>query len=149
MYSFSTRSRSLDAAQVSSSESAQVCLEPCCRYSCAELFPLLTHSTLTIVGELMFSPFRVKESKGQKIKGLALQSHTRYRTELKSKNSAKTPCAPSTAAYLHKILPWLFACCNMALGIPARDFCQQNISHLKDKMLCLAQGIGQMFSRMT
>lgn len=82
-YSFSTSSMSLDAGQVRTSESSQVSLEPCCRHSCTELLPLLTHSTLSIVGVLMFSPFQAKESKQQKIKGLVLPSLTRYRPELK------------------------------------------------------------------
>lgn len=147
MYSFSISSMSLDAAEVSSSESTHVSLEPCCRYSCTEQLPLLTHST--IVCELMFSPFHAEESKGQKIKGFVLQPHTKYRTELKQNSGLLTPCALGTAAYLHRILPWMFACSNMALGTPSRDFCQKNIGNLKNKMLCLAQGIVEMFSTVT
>lgn len=110
IYSFSISSMSLDAAEVSSSESTHVSLEPCCRYSCTEQLPLLTRSTLTIVCELTFSLFHAEESKGQKIKGFVWQSHTKYRTELKQNSGRLT----------HVLLAQLPTCTEYSLGcLPA------------------------------
>ncbi|RMC17263.1 hypothetical protein DUI87_05841 [Hirundo rustica rustica] len=64
------------------------------------------------VDELMFSPFQAEESKGQKIKGLALQSHTRYQNWSFLKDNAQMVNFEQTFNCTHA----LFSFCQFELG---------------------------------